>query len=166
MKSFRLILVLLALGCLLAVNAWAQASPPAKPDEKNLQALTDMMRKDLRMQKQSIVDQAMELEAAQKAQFWAIYDKYQKELNAIWDQRIANIQKYADNYQKMTDTVADELALKMLDIQQQNLALKKKYYPEIKAALGAKVAARFLQTEVMIGHLVELQIGSQIPLIQ
>jgi Spy/CpxP family protein refolding chaperone len=165
MKSFRLILVLLALGCLLAVNAWAQASP-AKPDEKNLQALTDMMRKDLRMQKQSIVDQAMELEAAQKAQFWAIYDKYQKELNAIWDQRIANIQKYADNYEKMTDTVADELALKMLDIQQQNLALKKKYYPEIKAALGAKVAARFLQTEVMIGHLVELQIGSQIPLIQ
>jgi hypothetical protein len=165
MKSFRLILVLLALGCLLAVNTWAQASP-AKPDEKNLQALTDMMRKDLRMQKQSIVDQAMELEAAQKAQFWAIYDKYQKELNAIWDQRIANIQKYADNYQKMTDTVADELALKMLDIQQQNLALKKKYYPEIKAALGAKVAARFLQTEVMIGHLVELQIGSQIPLIQ
>jgi hypothetical protein len=155
----------LTIGCLLAVNAWAQTSS-AQPNEKNLQTLTEMMRKDLRMQKQSIVDQAMGLEAAQKAQFWGIYDKYQKELNLIWDQRIANIQKYADNYQTMTDTVADELAVKMLDVAQQNLALRKKYYAQVKAALGARVAARFLQTETMVGDLVELQIGSQIPLVQ
>jgi hypothetical protein len=165
MRSYRLILVCLTIGCLLAVNAWAQTSS-AQPNEKNLQALTEMMRKDLRMQKQSIVDQAMGLEAAQKAQFWGIYDKYQKELNLIWDQRIANIQKYADNYQTMTDTVADELAVKMLDVAQQNLALRKKYYAQVKAALGARVAARFLQTETMVGDLVELQIGSQIPLVQ
>jgi hypothetical protein len=165
MRSYRLILVCLTIGCLLAVNAWAQTSS-AQPNEKNLQTLTEMMRKDLRMQKQSIVDQAMGLEAAQKAQFWGIYDKYQKELNLIWDQRIANIQKYADNYQTMTDTVADELAVKMLDVAQQNLALRKKYYAQVKAALGARVAARFLQTETMVGDLVELQIGSQIPLVQ
>jgi hypothetical protein len=165
MRSYRLILVCLTIGCLLAVNAWAQTSS-AQPNEKNLQTLTEMMRKDLRMQKQSIVDQAMGLEAAQKAQFWGIYDKYQKELNLIWDQRIANIQKYADNYQTMTDTVADELAVKMLDVAQQNLALRKKYYAQVKATLGARVAARFLQTETMVGDLVELQIGSQIPLVQ
>jgi len=165
MRSYRLILVFLTLGCLLAANAWAQTSS-AQPNEKNLQELTDMMRKDLRMQKQSIVDQAMELEAAQKAQFWAIYDKYQKELNAIWDQRIANIQKYADAYQNMTDTVADEIAVKALDIAQQNLALKKKYYAQVKAAMGPRVAARFLQTEAMLWDLIELQIGSQIPLVK
>ncbi len=165
MRSCRLILVFLTLGCLLAVNGWAQTTP-AQPDEKNMQAMVDMMRKDLRVQKQSIVDQAMALEAAQKSQFWGIYDKYQKELNAIWDQRIANIQKYADNYQTMTDAVADELAVKNLDMAGQTLALRKKYYAQMKTALGARVAARFLQTETMLGDLVEIQIGSQIPLVQ
>ncbi len=165
MRSFRLIMVFLALGCFLAVNAWAQTSS-AQPNEKNMQAMVDMMRKDLRMQKQSVVDQAMGLEAAQKAQFWGVYDKYQKELNAIWDQRIANIQKYADNYQNMTDAVADELAAKNLDLAQQTVTLRKKYYGQVKAALGARVAARFLQTEAMLGDIIELQIGSQIPLVQ
>ena len=165
MRSIRLIVVFLALGCLLAVDAWAQTTP-AKPNEQNLQALTDMMRKDLRMQKQSIVDQAMGLEAAQKAQFWGIYDTYQKELNGIWDQRIANIQKYADNYENMTDPIADELALKAIDIAQQTVTLRKKYYNQMKAAMGARVAARFLQTEAMLGNIIDLQIGSQIPLVQ
>ncbi len=165
MRSCRLTLIFLTLGCLLAVNAWAQTSS-AQPNDKNMQAMVDMMRKDLRMQKQSVVDQAMGLEAAQKAQFWGVYDKYQKELNAIWDQRIANIQKYADSYQTMTDTVADELAVKSLDIANQTLALRKKYYGLMKTALGARVAARFLQTEAMLGDIVELQIGSQIPLVQ
>jgi hypothetical protein len=165
MRSCRLILVFMTLGCLLAANAWAQTSS-TQPDEKNLQALTEMMRKDLRTQKQSVVDQAMGLEAAQKAQFWGVYDKYQQELNVIWDQRIANIKKYADNYQTMTDAVADELAVKNLDMAQQTLALRKKYYAQVKAVLGARVAARFLQTETMLGDMVELQIGSQIPLVQ
>ncbi len=165
MRSCRLILAFLTLGCLLAVSAWAQTSAP-QPNEKNMQAMVDMMRKDLRIQKQSVVDEAMGLEAAQKAQFWGVYDKYQTELNAIWDQRIANIKKYADNYQTITDAVADELAVKNLDMAQQTLALRKKYYGLMKAALGARVAARFLQTETMLGDMVELQIGSQIPLVQ
>jgi hypothetical protein len=165
MRSCRLILAFLTLGCLLAVSAWAQTSA-TQPNEKNMQEMVDMMRKDLRMQKQSVVDEAMGLEAAQKAQFWGVYDKYQTELNAIWDQRIANIKKYADNYQTITDAVADELAVKNLDMAQQTLALRKKYYGLMKAALGARVAARFLQTETMLGDMVELQIGSQIPLVQ
>jgi hypothetical protein len=165
MRSFRLIMVFVTIGCLLGVNAWAQTTS-AQPNEKNLQELTDMMRKDLRMQKQSIVDQAMGLEAAQKAQFWGIYDSYQKELNGLWDQRIANIQKYADNYETMTDAVADQLALKAIDIAQQTVTLRKKYYNEMKTALGARVAARFLQTEAILGNIVDLQIGSQIPLVQ
>ena len=72
----------------------------------------DLMRKDIRTQKQSLVDQGMELEAAQKSQFWGIYDAYQKALTTIGDQRVANIKKFADNIDKMTDVIADELAVK------------------------------------------------------
>jgi hypothetical protein len=162
MKSCRIALVVLTVVWLITALAWAQA--PA--DNKSTQAYIDLMRKDLRTEKQSLVDQAMGLEAAQKAQFWTIYEGYQKGMSAIWDQRIANIKKYADNFEKMTDVVADELATKMLDIEGQRTALRKKYYAEYKAKMGAGIAARFLQTEATIGALMDLQIGSQIPIIQ
>jgi hypothetical protein len=161
MKSCRVVLVALTVGWLVTALAWAQA-----PDEKKTQAYFDLMKKDLRTQKQSLVDQAMGLEAAQKAQFWTIYEGYQTVLSAIWDQRVANIKKYADNFEKMTDTIADELAAKMLDIEGQRTALRKKYYAEYKAKMGARVAARFLQTEATIGSMMELQIGTEIPIIQ
>jgi hypothetical protein len=161
MRICRIVMAVWTVGCLVTAAAWAQA-----PNEKNTQAYMDLLRKDLRTQKQSLVDQAMGLEAAQKAQFWTIYDGYQKALNAIWDQRVANITKYADNFDKMTDPIADELANKMLDIEGQRTALRKKYYTEYKTQMGARVAARFLQTEATIGSMMEIQIGTQIPIIK
>ena len=161
MRICRIALVVCTVGCLVTALAWTQAL-----NDKNTQAYTDLLRKDLRTQKQSLVDQAMGLEAAQKAQFWTIYGGYQKALDAIWDLRVANIKKFADNFDKMTDPVADELANTMLNIEGQRTALRKKFYAEYKAKMGARVAARFLQTEATIGSLMDIQIGTQIPIIQ
>jgi uncharacterized membrane-anchored protein YhcB (DUF1043 family) len=161
MRFWKIALVAGIVGCLVSGLAWTQAV-----NDKNTQAYVDLLRKDLRTQKQSLVDQAMGLEAAQKAQFWTIYEGYQKELNTIWDQRVANIKKFADNYDKMTDPVADELANTMLNIEGQRTALRKKFFAEYKAKMGSRIAARFLQVEATVGALMDLQIGSAIPIIQ
>jgi predicted secreted Zn-dependent protease len=163
MRTRRLVLIAVAVSCLMSASAWAQLDPAA---EKRAQAYIDMMRKDLRAQKQSYVDQAVALEADQKVVFWGIYDKYQKELNVIWDSRLANIKKYADSYEKMTDELADEIAVKALDIEGQRNALKKKYYGEVKAKLGPRVAARFLQAETAFGQMIDLQMAAEIPLMK
>ena len=154
---------LLAGSAMLILSGFVTAQTPS---QKSAQAYADMMKKDIRTQKQSIVDQAMQLEAAQKSQFWAIYDEYQKALNSIWDQRVENINKYADNFDKMTAAVADQLAVKMIDLEGQRTALKKKYYSVYKEKMGAIVAARFLQVETTLGSFIDLQIGSSIPIIQ
>ena len=99
-------------------------------------------------------------------EFWTIYGGYQKELDAIWDLRVANIKKFADNFDKMTDPVADELANTMLNIEGQRTALRKKYYAEYKTQMGARVAARFLQVEATIGAMMDIQIGTEIPIIK
>jgi uncharacterized Fe-S center protein len=163
MKISRITVVMAAAGCLLVSTAWAQGQQAR--DEQQMKAYIDMMRKDLRTEKQSVVDKAMGLEAGDKAKFWAVYDKYQGEVKALWDQRLANVKKYADNYEKMTDAIADEIAAKSMDVDSQRVAIRKKYFGEMKAALGARAAARFLQTEAMLDHLIELQIGAEIPLI-
>ena len=161
---------LLALGliCLLSTALCAQGTGAGAGDKASdqTQEYIEMMRKDLRKGKQSIVDQAMELEAADKVKFWGIYDKYQKELNVIGDQRLANIKKYAENFNNMTDAVADQLASTALNLEDQTRALRKKYYAQFKAAMNARIAVRFLQVESALGHLIELQLASEIPLMK
>lgn len=163
MRISRTLMVMAALGCLLLSGAWVLGQ---QDQDRQINAYIDMMRKDLRSAKQTIVDQAMGLEPAEKAKFWAVYDKYQGEVKSLWDQRLANMKKYADNYEMMTDTVADELATKSMELESQRAAIRKKYYQQMKTALGARAAARFLQTEVMLDHLIDLQIGSELPLIK
>jgi hypothetical protein len=154
----------LGLVCLAVPAAWGQA--PAKSDEGQVKAYVDLMRKDIRKERQSIVDAAMDLEAANKAKFWGVYENYQKEMTGVWDSRMANIKKYAQNFEKLTDPVADELANTSLGVEAQTTAIRKKYYGLMKTALGAKVAARFLQVEGALDHIVLLQLASQIPLIE
>ena len=163
-KVLRRTLPALGLACILGTSAWAQA--PSADQEKNMQKMMDAARKDLRTEKQSLLDQAMGLEAADKTKFWGLYQGFQKELDKIWDVRLANIKKYADNYQAMTDPIANELAVSALNNEKQLTTLKLKYYGEFKTAMGAKVAARWLQTETAVNNLAMLQLLAQVPLLQ
>jgi len=165
MQYLKLPLLNLALGALAIPAAFAQA-PSTPSEDAQVKAYADLLRKDVRKDYNAIVDEAMNLEPAQKAKFWAIYDGYQKEMKGLWDQRLANIKKYADNYDKLSDDVTDQLATTALGIETQQNAIREKYYAQIKAALGPKVATRFLQVENMLGQIVGLQINSQIPLVQ
>jgi hypothetical protein len=157
MRYCRVLLVLLSLAWLTIGFGWTQSA-----GDKTI----DLMRKDLRKEKHSIVDQAMGLEAAKKSQFWAIYAEYQTALDSIWDQRIANITKYADNYEKMTDEIADQLAAKMMDLEGQRAVLRNKYYKLYKEKMGARTAARFLQVESSLASLIDLQLASELPILQ
>jgi len=144
---------------------WAQSTAKSAAKSANDKYI-ELMRKDLRKEKHSIVDQAMGLDAAKKSQFWAIYADYQTALDLIWDQRIANINKYADNYEKMTDEIADQLAAKMMDLEGQRAALRNKYFKLYKEKMGVRTAARFLQVECSLAYLIDLQLASELPILQ
>ncbi len=163
MRISKIIMLVAIVGCLLGSIMWAQGE---KTQASQINKYFDAIRKDLRTERQGLVDQAMALEAADKVKFWSVYEKYQAEGKTLWDQRFANIMKYSENIDNMTDAVADELAMKAMDIEAQRTALRKKYYQQVKNVLGARIAARFLQAEVMIDHLYDLQIGAEIPLIK
>lgn len=149
------------LGTLLLTSLAAGQTATADNTTKNY---VDLLRKDIRKEKSSVVDQAMGLDSTQKAKFYPIYQNYEKELSAIWDKRLANIKKYAQNYPDVPDAVADELVASAQASQAERSALWKKYHAQMKAALGPKVAARFLQVENALSNLIDLQMNSEIPL--
>jgi hypothetical protein len=144
-----------------------QTNQPATTDSQqtNIQAYIELLRSNVQTAKTAVLTQTMNLNDAQAAKFWPIYREYNFELQKLNDKKIAGIQDYANNYDSMTDTKANELALTALDLESQRTALKRKYYEKMNSALGGVVAARFLQVENQLLMIIDLQIASQLPIV-
>jgi hypothetical protein len=155
--------------------AAASAAQDAKPAEtlprdeardQNLRAYTELLRSDLRSQKVAVVTQMMEFTEAEDEAFWPIYRQYELELSRLYDERLAAVEKYAESYTTMTPELANELALKALDLEARRVALKQKYYSNVKTALAPIKAARALQIENQIELLVDLQVAAALPVVK
>lgn len=108
----------------------------------------------------------MQLDATQAAAFWPIYKQFEADGTKVGDRTVALVQKYADNYDQMTNDVADQLATELLALEQQRNEIKRQYYQKFKKALDPITAARFLQVENQLEHVMALQVASQLPVIQ
>ena len=83
----------------------SQAATPSEADtqKKNVQSYIDLLRMDVRQQKDEIMGSMMLLSAADAAKFWPIYSDYDVALAKLNDQRIENIKQYAHSYNDLTD---------------------------------------------------------------
>src|ERR1700739_4380224 len=99
------------------------AASPTDAQMKNLDVYIDLLRKDVRQQKEEVMGSVMVLSAADAAKFWPIYGEYDKELTKLNDQRAENIKEYARTYNELTDEKADELIQKSLAYQKQRIEL-------------------------------------------
>ena len=125
----------------------------------------ELLRADLKAKKVAIVTGAMQLTDAQSQIFWPIYRKYDAELTTFNDERIALIKDYAENFEKMTDSKADAMTKQVFTLLEKRLKLQEKYYQEFAKSLNPVLAAKYMQIERQLNALVDLQIGSELPLI-
>ena len=149
-------------------NSNNTAQPPVGDDakQKNIQEYVNLLRSDVRKQKTQIMGAMLELSPDEAAKFWPIYNQYDSELTKLNDLRVANIQEYARNYDKMTDSKADELIRKAFEYRQQRSELLTKYYGRVKESLGSIQAARFVQIEDQLLMIIDLQITSDLPVVE
>lgn len=133
--------------------------------EKNIRAYIELLRTDVRKSKTQIMSAVMQLDAKESVVFWPIYNDFEIDLTKIGDGVLALVKNYTENYDSMTGEVADKLATKLLDLEQQRNDLKRKYYAQFKAALDPITATRFLQVENQLERVIDLQIASELPVI-
>jgi Tfp pilus assembly pilus retraction ATPase PilT len=126
----------------------------------------ELMKTDIKARKMELVDEFMNLSAAQAKQFWPVYKKYQKELSKLNEKELRLIKKYADNVDRMTEDVAKEIAHDAFELDIARGYLKKKYYRQFAFATDGITAARFFQIENQLGLLIELQIAAVLPLME
>ena len=146
-------------------SAPAASSASAGTSKQNLAQDIKLLRKDVRAEKSRIMGEAMGLDAEQAKKFWPIYKDYDKQLNKLNDVRLGNITAYAQNYSNMTENKADEIVNGAISYHKKRIDLLANTYDKVRAALGAALAARFVQVESQLLNLIDLQIASNLPLI-
>jgi hypothetical protein len=142
-----------------------QAATAQQTREANLKAYVGMLRSDLKKGKVTILTELMGLSPDQAAKFLPIYNEYDKSLTKLADERLAFIRMYAENYESLSNETAAKIAMGSLDIQSRRVDLQKQTFQRISQALTAKDAARWLQIEMQIEKLVDLQILASLPIV-
>ena len=168
--GFAAAALLICSSAALAQSTTAATSPAARSasggtsQQQNLAEDIKLLRKDVRAQKQKIMGAAMGLDEAQSKKFWPIYKDYDRELTKLNDLRLGNITAFAQNYSNMTDNKADELVNAAISYHKKRIDLLANTYDKVRSALGAPLAARFVQVESTLNNLIDLQIQSNLPL--
>ena len=150
---------------LTAAGQQANPSPPASGDSRsrNLQAYIELLRSDLRTTKVAVITEVVQFTDDEDKAFWPVYRDYELEHARLTDDRLRLIETYAEVYSRLTDAAADDLVVKMLDLEARRIVMKQQYYRKLKAALPARTAARVIQVENQIQLLVDLQIAASLP---
>ncbi len=98
--------------------------------------------------------------------FWPLYREYRVEAAKVGDRIVALISTYAENYENLTDSVADKLLSEFVSIEKVRAQLKAKYLPKFKKAIPARKVARFYQLENKLDITVLNEMAENIPLVR
>jgi hypothetical protein len=161
-------MVVLVLGCVsfLAVPAAHAQAAASKDSQTASEQDVKLLRQDLRSQKKQLIAANLTLTDAESTKFWPVYDQFSAEMTKLGDQKLALIKEYAQNFGSLTDAQALSLINRSLAVDEAVSQLRIKYVPIVNKVLPGTKTATFFQMERRIGALIDLQIASQIPLVQ
>jgi hypothetical protein len=150
-----------------AATAHAQTTPQK---ESATQAISnqdiDLLRKDLRSKRKQLIAANLKLTDTDAAKFWPVYDQYIAELIAINDRKFGLMQDYAENWGKLTNEQSLLFTRNWLDMDIAIAQLRQKYVPMVAKVLEGKKTATFFQLDRRIAMMIDLQVSSQMPLVQ
>jgi hypothetical protein len=165
--STIMLFTVLAAGHRLAYGQYTNSQPVAQPAfDSDIDRYIDLVRKDVRSVKKQVIAANLDLTDDEAVKFWPIYDQYTAELAKINDTKIALIEDYAQNYTVMTDEQAEAYVKGRAAVEESVNRLRLKYFPLFRRVLSGKTTAKFFQIEWRISLMIDLELASQMPLIQ
>ena len=125
----------------------------------------EMFKSMFNMEKKLMVESFMQFNDSDAEKFWPIYNNYETERGDWTSRRIKVLKQYADQYSTLTDEQADVLMKEVFSIRKKDLALKQKYFNQIKKNISAKTATSFYQLEEYIQTAIRYSLLEQIPFV-
>jgi hypothetical protein len=152
-------------GSKLKVHAAGSQQSTSNGGQASVDQDIQLLRQDLASQKKQLIASNLVLTDAEATKFWPVYDQYQAEYMRIGDAKLVLIKEYA-NWGGVTDEQALSYLQRSQNIEESVLELRRKYVPIIEKVLSGKKTATFFQLDRRIGLLLDVQLASQIPLVQ
>ena len=155
---------------LVPAQAQANASQAVAKPTADFQPPSDdeiaMLRKDVRSKKKQLIAANLKLTDVEAEKFWPVYDAYTADLVKINDTKYGLIQQYMQTYTTMSDGEAEDYVKRFIGVDESVSQLRLDYMPKVRKVLSAKNTALFYQLERRIQMMVDMQLASQIPLVQ
>ncbi|MGH7289417.1 MAG: hypothetical protein ACREI8_15515 [Myxococcota bacterium] len=162
MSKLRLVLaVVLALG-LSAAALRAAEPPPGAAAEASLDVLLNAIRSN----RKALVAANLGLTDAEAASFWPVYDRYQKESDALGDRLVGVIQDYSASFRDLSDDKAMKLVSEYLAIEADRVALRRAYVGEFAKSLPGRKVARLYQIENKMDAVIRYDLAATIPVVE
>lgn len=165
--------IIVVLGMLCAFLGWRlMARQSQQQNSNNLvgqvmvasDADLQLLRQDLRSQKQKLIAQNLPMTESEAVKFWAVYNRYSDELRPINGEKLQLIKRYGEQWENMTNDEALIYIRRWLELDDQAQQLRSKYVVPMSEILPGKKAATFFQLDRRITLMMDLQLASQLPL--
>lgn len=162
----RDVMILAVLLSAASVSLAQTPQEPAQTELKTIDEYLELVRGEIRKRRRELVIESMELSDELSARFEPIYDQYEAEAVKLGDVRVALLMELMLNFDQLNEQQARQLAEQALSLQEQRIALKRKYFEKVADAMSAVIAARFLQVDNQIDLLIDLKVATEMPLIE
>lgn len=123
------------------------------------------IRQILGKEKKELIKQFMNLNEADAAKFWPLYDEYSEKRKALADDRIDILKDYADQYVGLTDDQSKALGKRYFKNESAILKLQEKYFNKLAKSVSPLKAMQFMQAEIYIQTTLRSELQDAIPFI-
>ena len=157
--------LLFATAVIFGLSAMAvRAAPP--PTGQAAQANLDVLLDAIRSNRKALVAVNLKLTDDEAAKFWPVYDRYQKEINAVGDRLVGVIQDYTANFSGLSDDKATKLVDDYLAAEADRVKVKRAYVDEFAKTLPGRKVARFYQIENKMDAVIRYDLAATIPVVE
>lgn len=152
MKKLNLLFVTLIMG--FAVNA------------QDFNDYLEVSREVLKTEKKALIAELMQFTSEESQAFWPLYNEYEQKKYTINTKYFNLIEKFAENYENMSDEVAAEVIKESIAIDMELLKLEKAYAKKFQKILTPQKTIRYLQAENKIKAMIDAELALQIPFLE
>ena len=136
----------------------------AQAQDKSADSM-EIVKEKIRSDKKLLVATNMQLTESEANAFWPVYEAYQAELAKLRDREVMLIEKFAANYETMSDDAAKNLLEDSLSIDSDHQKLRQSYLAKFRGVLPDTKVARYYQLESKIDAVMEYELARRIPLV-
>jgi hypothetical protein len=155
--------MLIALAAVASLGA-AECALAQVSGTVNMSDQEQLLVSQIQTDKRAIVLSTLGLTDAEVAAFTPIYDKYQGEMKKVFTRSGEILNKYASNYDSMTDAAAEDILKEAFEVREDRNDILKDYAKRLGKKLPATKVLRWVQVENKLNALVDWQMAQVVPL--